>query len=350
MATRSRPTIREVAARAGVSHQTVSRVINGYERVTPETRERVETAITELGYQPNAIARSMAQGRTHTLACIAPNLTDFTFANIIEGAETEARSQGYFLLTASAPDEDSFALLIDQLLGSRRAEGLLVITPYIDHRHSNLHHDVPIVFVGADPHEEGTSLVTLDDTAAGFLATQHLVQLGHQRIAHIIGPQVEDCARNRLEGYRTALHTAGIQADPRLVVEGDWSATSGYQAISQLLSQDVSFSAIFAQNDRMAIGAIQALRENGMQVPETVSVMGFDDMPLASYFDPPLTTIKQDTFHMGTEAARQLIGSIEHPEKGETAVYLPGELVVRLSTAKFRKRDEKEVLSRHYST
>ena len=333
MATRSRPTIREVAARAGVSHQTVSRVINGYERVTPETRERVETAITELGYQPNAIARSMAQGRTHTLACIAPNLTDFTFANIIEGAETEARSQGYFLLTASAPDEDSFALLIDQLLGSRRAEGLLVITPYIDHRHSKLHHDVPIVFVGADPHEEGTSLVTLDDTAAGFLATQHLVQLGHQRIAHIIGPQVEDCARNRLEGYRTALRTAGISTDPRLVVEGDWSATSGYRAISRLLSQDVPFSAIFAQNDRMAIGAIQALRENGMRVPEAVSVIGFDDMPLATYFDPPLTTIKQDTFLMGFEAARLLVRLIEHPEGEKTSIYLPGELVIRHSTA-----------------
>ena len=225
MANRSRPTIREVATRAGVSHQTVSRVINGSERVNTDTRERVEKAIAELGYQPNAIARSMARGRTYTLACIAPNLTDYTFANVIEGAETEARSHGYFLLTASAPDKDSFTTLIEQLLGSRRAEGLLVITPYIDQRHIDLHHDVPRVFVGADPHQKDSSLVTLDDAAAGLLATQHLIQLGHQRIAHIIGPLEEDCAQNRMEGYRTALYTAGIHSDPRLVVEGDWSAT-----------------------------------------------------------------------------------------------------------------------------
>lgn len=334
MANRSRPTIREVAARAGVSHQTVSRVINGSERVSTDTRERVEKAITELGYQPNAIARSMARGRTYTLACIAPNLTDYTFASLIEGAETEARAQGYFLLTASAPDKDSFTTLVKQLLGSRRAEGLLVITPYIDQRHSDLHQDVPRVFVGADPHQEDISLVTLDDTAAGLTATQHLIELGHQLIAHIIGPQVEDCAQNRLTGYLNALNHAGLPVDSNLVIEGDWSATSGYQAVQQLLLGSVPFTAIFAQNDRMAIGAIQALREAGLNVPETVSVIGFDDMPLASYFDPPLTTIKQDTFHMGSEAARILIRSIEQPEMEKVSIFLPGELVVRLSTTK----------------
>jgi LacI family transcriptional regulator len=332
VANRSRPTIREVAARAGVSHQTVSRVINGSERVNQDTRERVEKAITELGYQPNAIARSMARGRSLTLACIAPNLTDYTFASVIEGAENEARSRGYFLLTASAPDEGSFNTLIEQLLGSRRAEGLLVITPYIDHHHARLAYDVPAVFVGADPHKEGTPLVTLDDNAAGLLATQHLIQLGHKRIAHIIGPLQEDCAQNRLEGYRTAQYNAAIRSDPRLIVEGDWSATSGYKAVRQLLNQKVPFTAIFAQNDRMAIGAIRALREAGINVPEAVSVIGFDDMPLASYFDPPLTTIKQDTFHMGSEAARLLIRSIEHLEGEKTSIYLPSELVIRQST------------------
>ena len=343
MATRSRPTIREVAALAGVSHQTVSRVINGSERVNADTRERVEIAITELGYQPNAIARSMARGRTYTLACIAPNLTDFTYASIIEGAEIESRSQGYFLLTASAPDEKNFNTLIEQLFGSRRAEGLLVITPYIDHQHTQPHHDVPTVYVGADPHQEHTSLVTLDNTAAGLLATQHLIELGHQRIAHIIGPRIEDSAQDRLEGYRTALDIAGLCPDLRLIVEGDWSATSGYRAVNRLYDQKVSFSAIFAQNDRMAIGAIRALRELGIKVPDAVSVIGFDDMPLASYFDPPLTTIKQDTLLMGSEAAQLLIRLIEHPEGEKTSIYLPGELVIRHSTATIPSIGDKEV-------
>jgi LacI family transcriptional regulator len=343
MAPRSRPTIREVAARAGVSHQTVSRVINGSERVNPDTRERVERAISELGYQPNAIARSMARGRTLTLACIAPNLTDYTFANIIEGAEIEARSQGFFVLIASAPNEKNFNVLYEQLLGSRRAEGLLVITPYIDRQHTGLHLNVPTVYVGADPRQDHISLVTLNDTAAGLLATQHLIELGHQRIAHIIGPLIEDSAQNRLEGYHSALSTAGVHPDPRLIVEGDWSATSGYEAVHQLFDQKVSFSAIFAQNDRMAIGAIRALRETGIKVPEDVSVVGFDDMPLASYFDPPLTTIKQDTFRMGSEAARLLIRLIEHPEEEKTLIYLPGELVIRQSTATVPSIGDKEV-------
>lgn len=343
MPTRSRPTIREVAARAGVSHQTVSRVINSSERVNADTRERVEIAITELGYQPNAIARSMARGRTHTLACIAPNMTDFTYASVMEGAEIESRSQGYFLFTASASDEKNFNTLIEQLFGSRRAEGLLMITPYIDHQHTELHHDVPTVYVGADPHQDHTSLVTLDNTAAGLLATQHLIELGHQRIAHIIGPRIEYSAQNRLKGYRAALDSAGLHPDLRLIVEGDWSATSGYRAVNQLFDQKVSFSAIFAQNDRMAIGAIRALRELGIKVPDAVSVIGFDDMPLASYFDPPLTTIKQDTYLMGSEAAQLLIRLIEHPDREKTSIYLPGELVIRHSTATIPSIGDKEV-------
>jgi DNA-binding LacI/PurR family transcriptional regulator len=319
-------------------------VINGTERVNTETRQRVERAIAELGYQPNAIARSMARGRTHTLACIAPNLTDYTFASIIEGAETEARARGYFLLSASAPDEQNFKKLIEQLLDSRRAEGLLVITPYIDSQHAELHADVSTVYIGADPHQEHASLVTLDDRAAGGLATEHLLGLGHRQIAHIIGPLIEDCARNRLEGYRTALQSASIHPDPSLVIEGDWSATSGYQAVRQLLDQEISFSAIFAQNDRMAIGAIRALREAGIKVPEAVSVIGFDDMPLASYFDPPITTIRQETFLMGAEAARLLIRSIEQPEREKTSIYLPCELVIRQSTTSVPNPESKEVV------
>jgi DNA-binding LacI/PurR family transcriptional regulator len=330
--TRSRPTIREVAARAGVSHQTVSRVINGFERVNPETRQRVEAAIAELGYQPNAIARSMAQGRTHTLACLAPNLTDFTFANIIEGAENEARKHGYFLLTASAPDQAGFVSLVDQLLASQRAEGLVLITPFLDSYHTRLPRYVRAVYVSADPHLDGASSVMLDDFNAGAMATRHLVDLGHREIALITGPLIEDCTRNRMSGYQAALQAAGIEPNPKLIAEGDWSASSGYRSVSQMLAEKVRFSAIFAQNDRMAIGAIHALRQAGKHVPQDVSVIGFDDMPLASYFDPPITTIQQDTFRMGREAASLLIDAIEQPEPVFQKVLIGAELVVRQST------------------
>jgi DNA-binding LacI/PurR family transcriptional regulator len=310
-------------------------VINGFERVNPETRQRVEAAIAELGYQPNAIARSMAQGRTHTLACLAPNLTDFTFASIIEGAENEARQHGYFLLTASAPDQESFVLLVDQLLASRRAEGLVLITPFLDSYHTHLPRYVRAVYVSADPHLDGASSVMLDDLNAGAMATRHLIDLGHREIAQITGPLVEDCARNRLLGYQTTLQAANIQPNSQLIAQGDWSATSGYRIVSKMLAEKVRFSAIFAQNDRMAIGAIHALRQAGKHVPQDVSVIGFDDMPLASYFDPAITTIQQDTFRMGREAARLLIDAVEQPEPAFHKVLIGAELIVRQSTGRF---------------
>lgn len=340
MATHSRPTIREVAARAGVSHQTVSRVINGYERVNPETRSRVENAIHELGYQPNAIARSMAQGRTYTLACLSPNLTDFTFASIIEGAETEARRQGYFLLTASAPDGETFASLVNQLLASRRTEGLLLITPNVEPHQTRLPKYIPAVFVGADPGKDWFASVTLDDENAGWVATEHLIQLGHTRIAHITGPILEDSSKNRLKGYQAVLSASDIPVDSNLIAEGDWSATSGYQAVHKFLNKGFYFSALFAQNDRMAVGAIRALRDAGKLVPHDVSVIGIDDMPLASYFDPPLTTILQDTYRMGREAACSLIHLIEQPKQACRHLHVEPKLIVRQSTTRFVQHKE----------
>lgn len=330
---RSGITIREVAAHAGVSHQTVSRVINQNERVNPETRQRVQQAIAELGYSPNAIARYMAHGRTSTLACISPNLTDYTFASIIEGAEIEARRSGYFLLTASASDVETFFDLVEQLILSRRTEGLIVINPYIDDRYLYLPDETPTVILGACSRQPFIDSIALDDVTSGAQAVQHLLDLGHRRIATISGPQREDCAQDRQQGYMRALLLAGIQPDHELVVEGDWTATSGYQAVNKWLEKGLQFSAIFAQNDRMAIGALRALRDNGKRTPEDVSVIGFDDMPLASYFDPPLTTMRQDVASQGKLAARLLIQRLKNPRANPSQKHFLAELVVRNSTA-----------------
>ena len=329
-----RTTIRQVAVCAGVSHQTVSRVINGSERVSPETKARVETAITELGYTPNAIARYMAQGRTRTFACISPNLTDYTFASIIEGAEIEARRHGYFIITASAPDEEAFGTLVDQLVSSRRTEGLMVINPYADDRHKHLPKEVPTVFMGARPRQEAVDSVSLDDVEAARIATQHLLDLGHRRIALITGLLCEDCSEDRQIGYADVLRRGRVHLDPALILEGDWSATSGYHAVQQLLLESIPFTAVFAQNDRMAVGAIRALREAGKRIPEDISVIGFDDMPLASYFDPPLTTMGQDMFKMGSEAVKLLMRAIEQPESPRQHLRLPAALITRRSTSR----------------
>lgn len=330
---RSRVTIREVAALAGVSHQTVSRVINQNERVSPETRQKVLAAIDELGYSPNATARDMARGNTHTFACLSPNLTDYTFASIIEGAETEARLDNYFLISSSAPDEDTFLCLVEQLVTSRRTDGLLVINPYTDQRYQHLPAGVPTVFIGARPSSETVDAVALDDRGAATMAVQHLLELGHRRIALISGPAVEDCTQDRQTAFLNCLSAYGVSADPDLIVEGDWSATSGFEAAVKLSHRNKLFTALFAMNDRMAIGAIRALRERGARVPQDISVIGFDDLPLASYFDPPLTTMRQDMFGIGREAARLLIRAVEQPDLPRRQLRIPAELVVRGSTA-----------------
>lgn len=324
-------TIRDVAARAGVSHQTVSRVINDSRHVLPETRERVLAAMNELGYRPNAIARSLAAGQSYLLGCIAQNLTDYTFACIIEGAERYAREAGYYTLSSSAEDELTFKSLIEQLVRTGRVDGLIVTQPYLDQRFQYLPRDIPVVLVGARAREHGFCSVMIDNAEGTRLALQHLLELGHRQIAMITGPQIEDCVLDRTHAYLTTLEDLSMPFDPRYLVQGDWSASSGYDAVKTWLAQQLPFTAIYAQNDRMAIGAIRALHEHGLRVPEDVSVVGFDDMPLAAYFDPPLTTVRQDMYAIGREAARLLLQALEG-QSCATQVLITPQLIVRQST------------------
>lgn len=329
----SRPTIRDVARQAGVSHQTVSRVINGSEEVLPETRALVEAAIEQMGYRPSAIARSMARGQTHTLACISPNLTDYTLASVIEGAETEARQHDYFLLSSSASDPEAFSRLVDELVGHRRVDGLIVINPYSDKRFEHLPENFPVVFVGAQSHEKNISSVCLDDEKVAYEATHHLISLGHTDIALVTGPMEEDCCQDRTEGYRRALKEAGLPFDETKVIEGDWSATSGQSALLSFVEQGRIPTAVFAQNDRMAMGVLRAARDANIKVPAQLAVIGVDDMPLSSYFDPPLTTMRQDMPRIGQEATRMLLDIIQKKNTDLREVKLPAQLVVRHSTS-----------------
>jgi LacI family transcriptional regulator len=328
-----RVTIKDVATLAGVSYQTVSRVINDKGEVSPEVRARVHAAIADLGYRPSAIARSMVRGRTHTLGCIAPNLVDFTFAYLVEGAKAEARQRGYFLLAASAEQEKEASALCDELLSSGRVDGLLAINPYADGRHHRFEQLIAqgaaIVYYGVGRLRTGVSAVSLDDEDGAHQLARHLIQLGHTCIAMLTGPHNEDCVKDRTAGFERAMHEAGLCASSDLM--GDWSATSGYQAMQHWLTDGADFTALFAQNDRMAVGAIKAARDYGRRVPQDLAVVGFDDMPLASYFDPPLTTIRQDIFEQGRRGARMLIEKIEDPSHPLERVFLPAQLIVRES-------------------
>ncbi len=331
-----RPTIKDVAAHAGVSRQTVSRVINNKGEVSPETRARVLAAVEELDYRPSAVARSMVAGHTCTLGCISPNLIDYTLASIIQSAQAEARCQGYFILVGSAPTEADVGPLLEEML-LRQVDGLLVINPYADDRYR---HFVPlvkkgmaVVYLNNTPQDEPVSSVRCDDHEGGYQATRYLIDMGHTAIATLVGPANEECTFDRLAGYRQALAQAGLDFDPMLTPRGDWSATSGYQATQGLLEAGRSFSAIFAQNDRMAVGAIRALREAGRRVPDDISVIGFDDIPLASYFDPPLTTLRQPMEESGRQAVRLLIEAIQSPDHPPKQILTRARLIERASCA-----------------
>lgn len=333
--TRSPATIRDVAAHAGVSYQTVSRVINGSTKVRAETRARVESSIQALDYRPNAVARSMASGRTSIIACIAPNLTDYTFASIIEGAQLEAREQGFFLLSACAPDKKTFNELIDELLTSRRAEGLMIIDPYLEELTRDLELDFPIVFAGGGAHhgEKASRSVLMDDEQAAYQATTHLLSLGHTKLAMVTGPSGEVCTQKRIQGYKIALQEHQLPVRPEWIIEGNWSAVSGYEAYAQLAQKEpLQPTAVFAHNDQMAVGILRAARDAGLKLPQQLSVIGVDDIPLASYFAPPLTTMRQDFAAIGRESSRLLIQTIENGDNTPQHMLLPTTLIERRST------------------
>ncbi len=306
--------------------------MNNKPEVSPETRELVLAAIDELGYRPSAAARSMVVGHTHMLGCISPSLIDYTFACIIESAQAEARALGYCLLAGGAPELRSVELLLEEML-HRQVDGLLVLNPCADDRCRLFEplaaKGVPVIYLVSAPEEGPVTLIRGDDLDGGLQATRYLIGLGHRQIATILGPRVEKCTFDRLDGYRQGLAEVGVEPDPELNIRGDWSATSGYNAAWGLLGTGRPFTAIFAQNDQMAVGAIKALREAGRQVPADVSLIGYDDIPLASYFDPPLTTLRQPMQLFGQQAVQMLIEMTQQPNAAPNKVLLPAQLIVR---------------------
>lgn len=329
-------TIYEVARAAGVSTATVSRTLNASGLVAEGTRRRVQAAITALGYQPNRVARSLVLKTTHTIAVLLPDITNPFFPALVKGVQLAADEQGYAVLlchTGGDPaKEESFL----EVLRGQQVDGVLLVglvsRPQSLKRLSR--QGLPVVSLDRPVDLPGSAAVRVDHRGSARLATAHLVELGHRRIAHIAGPMGLTVSQERLAGYRQALVDQGLASDPALVAGGDFSEEGGYQGISDLLARGVRFTAVFAANDLTAIGAITALRERGIGVPEDVSVVGFDDIHLAGYVSPKLTTIRQPAYEMGRCAAKLLIDACRSDAAlGEGTTIFEGELVVRESTA-----------------
>jgi len=325
------PVMADVARLAGVSHQTVSRVLNEHPNVRPLTRDKVLAAIRELAYRPNAAARTLVTRRTHTLGVITADTMLYGPTSMLYGFERAAHD-AYFVSVASLPALDRRSMLdaVDRFLG-QGIEGIIVIATY-DAAVAALAHvpaEVPLVAVGCGTRASVTS-VAIDNTAGAASATRYLLGLGHRTVYHVAGPLVALDAKERVEGWRQALREA--DAPEPGVLAGDWSASSGYELGDQLAAEP-GLNAIFCANDTMALGVMRALAEGGLRVPEDVSIVGFDDVPEAGFYRPPLTTVRQDFGEVGRLALRTLVDRMSGAIPAGLRVRVAPELVVRASAA-----------------
>ena len=333
---RSRPPVMtDVAQLAGVSHQTVSRVLNDHPNVRPQTRELVLAAISQLGYRPNAAARTLVTRRTHTLGVISFDTTLYGPASMLYGIERAAQDS-YFVAIASVPQLDRRSVLdaVDRFAG-QGVEGIIVIAPQTSAVEA-LNHcpaDIPLVAMGCRTSPPVHS-VAVDNAEGAAQATRYLLGLGHRTVHHLSGPASWLDAQARLDGWRAALAEAGAP-EPDLLA-GDWSSASGYELGHQIAADD-SVTAVFCANDQMALGLLRALSEQGRRVPEDVSVIGFDDIPEAGYFLPPLTTVRQDFGELGRRALDTLVGLIYDQDQAASADLVVPQFVVRSSTGPPRR-------------
>jgi DNA-binding LacI/PurR family transcriptional regulator len=337
-----RVTSRTVAEVAGVSRTTVSFVLNGRDAGIPaETRERVLRAAEALGYIPSAAARTLASGQARTVGmviCEAHHLlTDAFLPQAVYGLTQVAKGRGYRVLIDSVEDvatPDAYRSLVQ----AKQIDGVLVLNPRADDRQlpQLIAEGFPVVTIGQPPGGRGASL-DIDNVAAAELATAHLIDLGHRAIAHIgYGSPRFTTVAERLSGYRAALEDAGCGIEDQLIAFANYSAASGYEAMWHLLERGggrVNFTALFCGNDTVAIGAMHALREAGLRVPEDVAVVGFDDIPMAAHSAPPLTTIRSPLLDMVERAAHLLVNLVEGETPEGASEVLPTELIIRASSA-----------------
>jgi len=322
------PAMTDVARLAGVSHQTVSRVLNDHPNVREQTRLRVRAAIAELGYRPNRAARALVTGRSQVIGVVTLNSTLYGPSMLLTAFEQVAGRAGFAVSVASVGrlDRASIAGAVERHLGQQVA-GLVVIAPVasageaLDH----MPPDLPLVTVDGDP-QRSHALVTVDQVAGARAATRLLLDAGHETVWHVAGPADWYDAAGRIDGWRQELTEAGAEVPPP--VRADWSAAAGYAA-GQMLARMPEVTAVFAANDPLALGLLRALHERGRRVPQEVSVVGFDDVPEAAYFIPPLTTVRPDFDAVARAGLDLLLAQVGGGADGPGRTVIEPALVIR---------------------
>lgn len=315
-------TLQVVARQAGVSPSTVSRILNGTAKVSEAKRASVERAIESLGFRPNLVARSLAGGRTMTVGVLTQYIDSPFYGAGVRGIEEILTGRGFTpIVTSGLWDEDRERRSLWDFV-ERKVDGLIVLTSRLsDDELKAFAEKLPLVVTGRDLGPAEVQSIDFDNRLAGRVAAEHLVNLGHREIAVITGMRDHKDSDERLEGILTEVESAGLSIDRRLVVVGDYHERGGHRAMRSVIAAGVPFSAVIALNDQMALGAMLALRQSGLRVPEDVSVVGMDDLPAAAFYAPPLTTVAQPVYQMGKTAAelllRRLAGELVGPQPAQ---------------------------------
>ena len=330
---KKRVTIKVVAKEAGVSTQTVSRVLNNRVDVAPETRQRVKDVIQRLGYHPSAVARSLIQQRSYALGVVTAGLDFYGPAQILNGITQGAEALGYSLLLKKLPDfqSENVDAVFQSLLASQ-VDGIIWSVPQVGDNHDWIEaiipqFDVPVLFLATSPKTNIPS-VSIDNYRGGCIATQHLLDQGFQKIGHLAGPLNWLDARLRKNGWKDTLEKLSVPVNDDHWVDGNWTAASGYAAGQKLLNQYPDMEAVFIANDQMALGFLKYVQEQHLSIPKDVAVVGFDGVPEAEYYIPPLTTVRQDLNRLGCMAVEALVEIIEDSEQDANERADAGEFMI----------------------
>ncbi len=345
----ARPTIKEVASMAGVSTQTISRVLNERPDVSPDTRKRVQKVIEELGYRPSALARSLIRQRSYTLGVVIAGLEYIGPSRVLSGITAAAEQSGYSILLKELPsfDEDNIKPIFQALL-ARHVDGIIWAVPEVGENHAWIHDstpdlNVPIVYMTTAP-QTNISVVAVDNYQGVRTAMSHLFEQGYRNIAHISGPLEWWESRQRMAAWRDALAEEGLPVNENQWSEGNWSPESGASAVAKLFDQYPEMDAILSGNDQMALGAIHFAAEKGIRIPEEIGIVGFDNIVKSAFFSPALTTLQQDQYKTAQLTVGEMIKIIEAEWQGidpvdPQAILLPPKLIVRQSSLRNKEKE-----------
>jgi LacI family transcriptional regulator len=324
-------TVLDVAREAGVSVSTVSRILNGTARVADDKRAAVEAAIARLDFKPNLYARSLKMGTSMTIGLLTQDIESPFFTRVMKGIEEGLTGSGYAPMIVSGHWNAVEEMERVRLLMARRIDGLVILNGELSNEEViDIAARIPVVATGRVAQAPDLHTIRLDHENGGYLATRHLLGLGHRKIALITGPDDHLDAIDRISGYRRAFLEIGLEPDPGLIVAGDFTESGGVLAMTRLLESGKSFTAMFASNDQSAMGARMVMHRKGLRVPDDISLIGFDDLPATAYLTPPLTTVRQPLFEVGLSAANVLLRMLG--KEREPVEIPPLEVIIRETT------------------